>query len=400
MIDPTGGQMNIWAAIPISIILAYFLGSFLPSYFIARIKGFDIRNKGTGNPGISNTARTMGYGYGVIVALYDLFKAPLAIFISSSIGAPSAVAFLAGFITIIGHMFPFYLNFKGGKGWACCVGIMVYSTVSLLMESWQLVFVLLPILATSALFIIFVIKENGIYRNMIIFGLLPLYIVGTILYSGVNIFTVSLLLASCIPIGQNIFEELNEKIKKMTDEERSLLRRKWLRPLAIVFPIGVIFFKTHTLILLGIVLLFFAILEVLRFTSGIRKFPLSYKKTERRKISSIGMFLFATFLTLVIFPKNVASLAVMFTIYGDLLAWCVGYGIGGPGFLGKTWIGAVACFMTCIIITSIYVELGLIPLIAGFAGAFTAAVIEFAPIREDNFSIPITSAIIMTMLIM
>lgn len=102
-----------------AILISYLLGSINPAYIIGRIKGFDIRTKGSLNAGASNAKVTMGLAYFFIVLFLDLTKIFASYFIAFyclKIGRQDAIA--ASAFAVIGHIFPFYLNFKGGKGFA------------------------------------------------------------------------------------------------------------------------------------------------------------------------------------------------------------------------------------------------------------------------------------------
>ena len=124
----------------ICVLLGYFIGTINPSYLIARIKGFDIRKRGSGNAGASNALIVFGKAVGVLCALFDIYKACLAIELARQIIFPdySLAYIITGTATIIGHMFPFYMNFKGGKGLACLGGVV-------LMYDWKFFLILLAI---------------------------------------------------------------------------------------------------------------------------------------------------------------------------------------------------------------------------------------------------------------
>ena len=107
------------------------------------------------------------------------------------------------------------------------------------------------------------------------------------------------------------------------------------------------------------------------------------------------VFLFATLLVLWFFPVNIATLAMMFVVFGDLLAWCIGITIKGRGFLEKTWSGTVACFAACFTLAALYASLGLVTLPVGVLGAASATAVEAAPLQEDNFVMPVASVIVM-----
>ena len=107
-----------------AILIGYCLGCVNPAYFFAKAKGFDIRTRGTGNCGASNAKVTMGWKYGLFCAIYDALKAGASMLIIHYIfQGNEASQVLAGVFAVIGHCFPFYLRFKGGKGFASFMGM-------------------------------------------------------------------------------------------------------------------------------------------------------------------------------------------------------------------------------------------------------------------------------------
>lgn len=117
--------------IPIFICLAiffvsYFIGCFNTAYLLGKRKNMDIRESGSKNPGASNAMVTMGWKAGVLVGAADIFKCAISVVAARLIFPHQpALWFFAAFSCIIGHMFPFYLKFKGGKGLACLVGTLI-----------------------------------------------------------------------------------------------------------------------------------------------------------------------------------------------------------------------------------------------------------------------------------
>ena len=111
----------------ISMFIGYLLGCIQTAYILGRAFGkLDIREHGSGNAGTSNATTILGFKYGVVVGIVDVLKGFLAVFIVNSLYPDiPQLAFLAGLMAIIGHMFPFYLRFKGGKGVATLVGMMI-----------------------------------------------------------------------------------------------------------------------------------------------------------------------------------------------------------------------------------------------------------------------------------
>ncbi|MBR0385056.1 MAG: glycerol-3-phosphate acyltransferase, partial [Erysipelotrichaceae bacterium] len=110
----------------ISIVIGYLLGCINNAYLISKVKGFDIREKGTHNAGASNMKLQLGWGYGVLTALLDIAKGTVAVFLARYLYPDTSVCwFAAGAMAVMGHIFPFYMNFKGGKGYATYVGFML-----------------------------------------------------------------------------------------------------------------------------------------------------------------------------------------------------------------------------------------------------------------------------------
>lgn len=112
--------------IVICLLLGYLIGSLSPAALIAKLKRKDIRKAGTGNLGATNTMLNFGKKFGIAVMIFDIFKGFLACKLATWI-APEIewLAMAAGFLAVIGHCFPFYLKFKGGKGLAAFGGMIL-----------------------------------------------------------------------------------------------------------------------------------------------------------------------------------------------------------------------------------------------------------------------------------
>ncbi len=115
----------------IVLAMGYLLGLIQTGYLYGRSKGIDIRKEGSGNAGTTNSLRVLGWKAGAVTFAGDLGKAILAVFLAWLIfhgKYPDAVKVLelyAGFGAVLGHNFPFYLGFKGGKGIACTSGTIL-----------------------------------------------------------------------------------------------------------------------------------------------------------------------------------------------------------------------------------------------------------------------------------
>lgn len=110
----------------IAIVVAYLLGSVSFSVLFARLfKGIDIRNHGSGNAGATNTLRVLGKGPAILVLVLDICKGVLAVWLGRWL-APDYdwTPALAGLAAVIGHNWPLYFHFKGGKGIATTIGML------------------------------------------------------------------------------------------------------------------------------------------------------------------------------------------------------------------------------------------------------------------------------------
>lgn len=108
------------------IVCAYVLGSSSMSFYLAKLQHVDIRNRGSKNLGASNAMLLMGWKAGVLVGVHDIGKALLAVFLARLLFAELPyIAVIAGVASVLGHIFPFYLRFRGGKGFASFLGMVL-----------------------------------------------------------------------------------------------------------------------------------------------------------------------------------------------------------------------------------------------------------------------------------
>lgn len=116
----------------ICLIVGYCCGLFQTAYIYGKSKGIDIREKGSGNAGTTNTLRTFGMKAGILVLAGDILKCVAACSIARFVVAPMTepelkylLILYAAAGAILGHNFPFYMNFKGGKGIAATAGLII-----------------------------------------------------------------------------------------------------------------------------------------------------------------------------------------------------------------------------------------------------------------------------------
>lgn len=107
-------------------LLGYLFGNINPAFILAKFKGFDIRKRGSGNAGASNTVITIGKKAGLLVALFDIFKAFAASLLAAYLFPQIKYAkILSGSCCILGHIFPVLMKFHGGKGLASLGGTIL-----------------------------------------------------------------------------------------------------------------------------------------------------------------------------------------------------------------------------------------------------------------------------------
>ena len=140
------------------IILSYLIGSINFAYLIAGSKNLDISSSGSGNPGTSNILRTLGKKYAVLVLLGDVLKGiiPILLFDQNLI--------IYGVAAVIGHIYPIFYKFKGGKGVATYLGVYIAFTIanpigSELFENLYFLYLNIP---TLALFYFIIIKISRV----------------------------------------------------------------------------------------------------------------------------------------------------------------------------------------------------------------------------------------------
>ena len=130
----------------LSLLIGYLLGSVSPSYFLSKAKGIDLQNQGRKNLGTTNAFMLLGRTSGIIVMVIDFMKGCFAVWLAQAIFPEVSIAGItAGVAAILGHIFPFYLKFRGGKGLATLGGVI-------LSTDWR-IFLLLALIGIIAMLI-------------------------------------------------------------------------------------------------------------------------------------------------------------------------------------------------------------------------------------------------------
>jgi acyl phosphate:glycerol-3-phosphate acyltransferase len=139
----------------VKILIAYLLGALLGSLILGRLRGVDIRSMGSGNAGATNALRTQGKLFGFLVLAVDIAKGLFVVWWLPTAALPSVgidpdlprawLTVACGFAVIVGHVYPVWFSFRGGKGVATVVGVIAALDPRLLaplLLSWFIVLVL------------------------------------------------------------------------------------------------------------------------------------------------------------------------------------------------------------------------------------------------------------------
>lgn len=157
------------------IFFSYLIGSIPVGIMLARIKGVDPRRVGSSNIGATNVARAAGKTVGILTLVGDIMKGllPVVYITHTGSGQPPIVIALSGMAVFLGHLFPLYLRFKGGKGVATAVGVylaiepmavlvalMIFIIVFII---WRYVSLSSIVAATSMPFIMMALNDESLY---------------------------------------------------------------------------------------------------------------------------------------------------------------------------------------------------------------------------------------------
>lgn len=147
-------------ALPLAIVAAYLVGSIDFAVIVARMHGVDIHQEGSGNPGMSNVLRTLGRVPAAMVFIGDTLKGTIGAamgMVASGVPDPMVHwAFLTGLAAVIGHCYPIFHRFKGGKGVATGGGVLLFTVP------------LLAVIEIAIWFLIFFITRTASIGSMVI----------------------------------------------------------------------------------------------------------------------------------------------------------------------------------------------------------------------------------------
>ena len=203
----------------VCVLIGYVFGLFQSSYIYGKLHGIDIKQHGSGNAGTTNTLRVLGKKAGAIVLICDMVKCGLAILLVRFLFKDSyadklpLLALYAAAGTILGHDFPFYLGFKGGKGIACTAGLIVFFHPHLILP--QIITFFGTFFATHYVSLGSLLVNLVLIAEMIIFGQMGVF--GKVSQTVLNeMYVITVLLAALAFWGHraNIVRLINKNERK------------------------------------------------------------------------------------------------------------------------------------------------------------------------------------------
>ncbi|NOZ56880.1 MAG: hypothetical protein GXO73_08870 [Calditrichaeota bacterium] len=382
----------------LALVVGYLLGSFSTAYWVSRwVAGIDIRDRGDGNAGTVNTFKVVGPLPGVLVAVVDLSKGVLALWLTRAAGCGVWAGYLAGFAAIAGHVFPFYLRFRGGQGAATATGLLLYSLAVLILRGW---FPWQDLLFLAWIVIVFaLVSRKGEILGVLV---LPTFTVLLLLHAPREpevVATAVLLLFLLSVVLRNL---LLRGVLTLRPEVRETIKwwRFGLRPAALAFPavqqwLGQ---RAGVGLVSGVTLAALAG-DVWRLSrkgwdqETLGRLAAIFKEKELGRFSSISMFLLSCAVVLIVFPLPIAWLALGYLIFGDMFAKFFGLQYGRTAFFRKTLEGTLAGFAGNTIVAYLVAPAVGLPFGAALAGALAASLAEALPLGvDDNLSMAIVAA--------
>ncbi|MFQ6069120.1 MAG: glycerol-3-phosphate 1-O-acyltransferase PlsY [Candidatus Aminicenantales bacterium] len=161
------------------LVFSYLLGAFPTGYvFFCILEQKDIRNFGSGSIGVTNFYRLKGAKWSIPVALIDVFKGALPVYLGLRLFPDSLLPLVAGFLAVAGHCFPLYLKFRGGKGVATTFGVcavLAFKPFLIMLATFVVVIALTRFVSLGSLVSVFLFPFYALLfggeKNIVILGL-------------------------------------------------------------------------------------------------------------------------------------------------------------------------------------------------------------------------------------
>ncbi len=383
----------------IASLISYLIGSISPSYILGRIvKGIDIREHGDGNAGTVNTYRVLGLIPAIITAIFDLSKGLISLYLCSEfLKLENFLLSIPIVFSVAGHVFPFYLGFRGGQGAGTSTGFLLYFFAIQIAKG---IFPIESLIMLLALVLISAyVARKGEFVGIFI---LPFFLFLNIYFGRDSINSFYISLVTIYLTGLQLHNIIRYRFYKLEEEKDVRWWRVALRPLAMLFVIIDFYYGNKaSLILIGIVAMIFLFTDISRLAHRkVEKFMFSdlkyfFKKSEEGKFSSMTLFLLASFAIFLIFPRDISYLAFSFLVFGDMLSKIYGMRFGRVKLVGeRTLEGTLSYLMGSLGFGYIISILFGIDIKILITGSVLASLTELVSVGiDDNFGVGIISGI-------
>ncbi len=403
---PEVDDMAQVCSVGVAVVGGYLAGSISPAYFITRwLKGIDIRTVGRGHAGASNVFLNVSAAAGIITAVIDLVKgAAVVLACLYLLSAPLALAYLGGLTAVAGHVFPFYLRFKGGWGAATSTGILLLSIYWLIAaDPYYFIpeLVLMAFVVASTIFI----TRNDYLLSLVALPLLAYFILLRY-YPRLEAVVAGMIMGYIFAIS--LIQLARHHRFRFLQPENPAFWSAVIKVVLLIFLILVVQFPAERPFLAPLAAsVLLLLLDTVRLKSKdphhftiLKKLAcFLYLANGETGFSALTLFCLGASFTALFFSRwslNLVVAAVSFLVTGDLVEQMVEPLYGHTALLVGSLEGSLGHLTACSVIGYIlHAYLG-ISTAALVVGAITATLVKQLPLRGLNrIAVPVASALAM-----
>jgi len=365
-------------------VLGYLLGSISPAYILAKA----YRQEGVREP--ADARRVFGLPLAGFSVAVDLGKAAGALLIAERLlGLSDAWLFVPAWSALLGHIFPFYFGFRGGRGYTAAAGLcLLLAVTAALRGAWH---PSQPAAVAAVVLLIYIASRNRALTALV--GFFFLAVLSLLL---LDLGPRSLLLNSLCLYGFafSVREALCEHLFVMDTSIEMKWWRVIARPFALLFiPIDMVFGRKALLFLMAAIGVILIGMDLFRILSR-HQLSMLFKRKESKRFSSMTSFMVAIFIIFLVFRGVIPYLGLAYITIGDMFSKIVGIKFGKRTLLRDRTLEGSLAFLGGSFLAGwvIYIRLP-VPLYAAIAGPVFAAAVElFSMDLDDNFTVGIVSS--------
>ena len=372
-------------------LIGCILGSISPAYILGKTLGkFDVRDRGFRNAGARNVYHLLGVVPASITAIIDLGKGIAAVLIADQLlNLTEFWLFVPAWAAVLGHIFPFYLRFRGGKGMAVSTGIILLFCALAMGEGSLAPIQFLAVLSVAAL--VFGASRSGDLTALVAFLFLSILVLLELGFTARGALTASLSLY-CFALA--VRGTVVQRIFVLDTQIEMKWWRVIARPFALLFiPIDLLFGRTVLLYIIAGIGIILIGMDIFRLLSR-HQLQYLFKKKEIKRFSSMTSFVVAVFIIFLVFRSDaIPYLGLSYITIGDLFSKIIGIKYGKHRLLrDRTLEGSLGFLAGSFMAGWVIYTLLPVPAYAAIAGPLFAAGVElFSMDLDDNFSVGIVT---------